>query len=107
MVVFEGYFLEELIIFGCFIIKNLYILGVVFFFVNDLVKGKVLFILNDDEVFYGVGIYGEKGYCKEVLFFFEILVIELMNKLKSIYCWRKGDNFVIFINGFGVILLME
>ncbi len=38
-----------------------------------------------DEVFYGVGIHGEKGYRKEALSSSEILAIELMNKLKSIY----------------------
>ena len=57
--------------------------------VNDPVKGKASFTLNDDEVFYGVGIHGEKGYRKEALSSSEILAIELMNKLKAFIAGEK------------------
>ncbi|MFD5260911.1 DhaKLM operon coactivator DhaQ [Bacillus wiedmannii] len=99
--------LEELTMLGQSIIKNLHTLGVALSPANDPVKGKASFSLNDDEVFYGVGIHGEKGYRKEALSSSEILAIELMNKLKSIYRWRKGDNFAILINGLGATPLME
>ncbi|KAA0743369.1 DhaKLM operon coactivator DhaQ [Bacillus sp. AY3-1] len=103
----EDHSLEELTMLGQSIIKNLHTLGVALSPANDPVKGKASFSLNDDEVFYGVGIHGEKGYRKEALSSSEILAIELMNKLKSIYRWRKGDNFAILINGLGATPLME
>ncbi|MGQ0417608.1 dihydroxyacetone kinase subunit DhaK, partial [Bacillus sp. HC-TM] len=86
----EGHSLEELTTLGHSITENLHTLGVALSPANDPVKGKASFTLNDDEVFYGVGIHGEKGYRKEALSSSEILAIELMNKLKSIYRWRKG-----------------
>ncbi|MED0872679.1 DhaKLM operon coactivator DhaQ [Bacillus mobilis] len=102
-----GHSLEELTTLGRSITENLHTLGVALSPTNDPVKGKASFTLNDDEVFYGVGIHGEKGYRKEALSSSEILAIELMNKLKSIYRWRKGDNFAILINGLGATPLME
>ncbi|QWG72402.1 DhaKLM operon coactivator DhaQ [Bacillus mycoides] len=103
----SGHSLEELTTLGQAVIKNLHTLGVALSPANDPVQGKSSFTLNDDEVFYGVGIHGEKGYRKEALSSSEILAIELMNKLKSIYRWRKGDNFAILINGLGATPLME
>ncbi|MGH0587953.1 DhaKLM operon coactivator DhaQ [Bacillus mycoides] len=103
----SGHSLEELTALGQAVIQNLHTLGVALSPANDPVKGKASFTLNDDEVFYGVGIHGEKGYRKEALSSSEILAIELMNKLKSIYRWRKGDNFAILINGLGATPLME
>ncbi|MBE5108000.1 DhaKLM operon coactivator DhaQ [Bacillus thuringiensis] len=103
----EGHSLKELTTLGQAVIQNLHTLGVALSPANDPVKGKASFILNDDEAFYGIGIHGEKGYRKEALSSSEILAIELMNKLKSIYRWRKGDNFAILINGLGATPLME
>ena len=103
----QGHSLEELTMLGQSVIRNLHTLGVALSPANDPVQGKASFTLNDDEVFYGVGIHGEKGYRKEALSSSEILAIELMNKLKSIYRWRKGDNFAILINGLGATPLME
>ncbi|OMP74421.1 DhaKLM operon coactivator DhaQ, partial [[Flexibacter] sp. ATCC 35208] len=103
----SGHSLEELTTIGQAVIKNLHTLGVALSPANDPVKGNASFTLNDDEVFYGVGIHGEKGYRKEALSSSEILAIELMNKLKSIYRWRKGNNFAILINGLGATPLME
>jgi len=102
-----GHSLDELTTLGHSITENLHTLGVALSPANNPVKGKASFTLNDDEVFYGVGIHGEKGYRKEALSSSEILAIELMNKLKSIYRWRKGDNFAILINGLGATPLME
>ncbi|MGN4425953.1 DhaKLM operon coactivator DhaQ [Bacillus cereus group sp. MYBK30-1] len=103
----EGHSLEEITALGRSVTQNLHTLGVALSPANDPVQGKASFTLNDDEVFYGVGIHGEKGYRKEALSSSEILAIELMNKLKSIYRWRKGDNFAILINGLGATPLME
>lgn len=85
----EGYSLQQLTDIGRSVILNLHTLGVALSPATDPIQGKASFTLQDDEVFYGVGIHGEKGYRKEVLFSSEKLAIELMNKLKSIYRWKK------------------
>jgi dihydroxyacetone kinase len=103
----EGYSLQQLTTIGCSVISNLHTLGVALSPANDPNRGEVPFTLQDNEVFYGVGIHGEKGYRKEELFSSEKLAIELINKLKSIYRWKKGDKFAILINGLGATPLME
>lgn len=103
----EGYSLQQLTDIGHSISRNLHTLGVALSPANNPVQDKVSFTLQDNEVFYGVGIHGEKGYRKEVLSSSEKLAIELLNKLKSIYRWEKGDKFAILINGLGATPLME
>ncbi|MBJ8030193.1 DhaKLM operon coactivator DhaQ [Bacillus cereus group sp. N21] len=103
----EGYSLQQLTDISHSVIQNLHTLGVALSPATDPIQGKASFTLQDNEVFYGVGIHGEKGYRKEVLSSSEKLAIELMNKLKSIYRWKKGDKFAILINGLGATPLME
>ncbi|PEP56758.1 MULTISPECIES: DhaKLM operon coactivator DhaQ [Bacillus] len=103
----EGHSLQQLTDIGHSVIRNLHTLGVALSPATDPIQGKASFTLQDNEVFYGVGIHGEKGYRKEVLSSSEKLAVELMNKLKSIYRWKKGDKFAILINGLGATPLME
>ncbi|MED4654003.1 DhaKLM operon coactivator DhaQ [Bacillus pseudomycoides] len=103
----EGHSLQQLTGIGHSVIRNLHTLGVALSPATDPIQGKTSFTLQDNEVFYGVGIHGEKGYRKEMLSSSEKLAIELMNKLKSIYRWKKGDKFAILINGLGATPLME
>ncbi|PFK47142.1 DhaKLM operon coactivator DhaQ [Bacillus cereus] len=103
----EGYSLEQLTNIGHSVIRNLHTLGVALSPATNPSQNDVSFTLKDSEVFYGIGIHGEKGYRKEVLSSSEKLAIELMNKLKSIYRWKKGDTFAILINGLGATPLME
>ncbi|CAI8833965.1 PTS-dependent dihydroxyacetone kinase, dihydroxyacetone-binding subunit DhaK [Bacillus pseudomycoides] len=103
----EGHSLQQLTGIGHSVIRNLHTLGVALSPATDPIQGKTSFTLQDNEVFYGVGIHGEKGYRKEMLSSSEKLAVELMNKLKSIYRWKKGDKFAILINGLGATPLME
>ncbi|PEY29950.1 DhaKLM operon coactivator DhaQ [Bacillus cereus] len=103
----EGHSLQQLTDIGHAVIQNLHTLGVALSPTTNPIQGRASFTLQDNEVFYGVGIHGEKGYRKEVLSSSEKLAIELMNKLKSIYRWKKGDKFAILINGLGATPLME
>ncbi|PFR18142.1 DhaKLM operon coactivator DhaQ [Bacillus cereus] len=103
----ERYSLEQLTNIGHSVIRNLHTLGVALSPATNPTQDNVSFTLQNNEVFYGVGIHGEKGYRKEVLSSSEKLAIELMNKLKSIYRWKKGDTFAILINGLGATPLME
>ncbi|HEK9099838.1 DhaKLM operon coactivator DhaQ [Bacillus cereus] len=103
----EGHSLQQLTDIGHSVIRNLHTLGVALSPATNPTQDNVSFTLQDNEVFYGVGIHGEKGYRREVLSSSEKLAIELMNKLKSIYRWKKGDKFAILINGLGATPLME
>lgn len=103
----EGYSLKQLTNIGGSVISNLHTLGVALSSANNPTQEEVSFTLQDNEVFYGIGIHGEKGYRKEEFFSSEKLAIELMNKLKSVYRWKKGDKFAILINGLGATPLME
>lgn len=103
----EGYSLQELKEIGSSVVSNLHTLGVALTPANNPTQTESSFTLEDHEVYFGVGIHGEKGYRKETFDSSEKLAIELMNKLKSIYRWKKGDKFAVLINGLGSTPLME
>ncbi len=65
------------------------------------------FQLDKDEVYFGVGIHGEKGYRKEPFQSSEQLAIELYNKLKHLHQFKQGDHYAFLINGLGATPLLE
>lgn len=69
--------------------------------------GKPGFVLEDDEIEYGVGIHGEPGYRKEKLQPSKGLAKELVAKLKAEFKWNTGDKFGVLVNGLGSTPLME
>lgn len=103
----EGYNLQKLKTLGNSVVQNLHTLGVALSPANNPNQTEPSFTLNDNEVYYGIGIHGEKGYRKEEFYSSEKLAIELMNKLKSLYRWKQRDKFAILINGLGATPLME
>lgn len=103
----EGYNLQQLKTLGISVVQNLHTLGVALSPANNPNQTEPSFTLNDNEVYYGIGIHGEKGYRKEEFYSSEKLAIELMNKLKSLYRWKQWDKFAILINGLGATPLME
>ncbi|MBU7315728.1 DhaKLM operon coactivator DhaQ [Paenibacillus oleatilyticus] len=103
----EGYTLEQLKELGEQVTGRLHTLGVALSPANDPTKGEPSFTLQTNEAYYGVGIHGEKGYRKEVFSSSEKLAVELFNKLKSVYRWRRQDPFAILVNGLGATPLVE
>ncbi|GGH87944.1 dihydroxyacetone kinase [Pullulanibacillus pueri] len=103
----EGYSLQNLKAIGEAVVSNLHTLGVALTPAMNPTQSGVPFTLEDNEVYYGIGIHGEKGYRKEAFFSSEQLAIELVNKLKSLYRWEEGDAFALMINGLGATPLME
>lgn len=69
--------------------------------------GKPGFVLEEDEIEYGVGIHGEPGYRKEKFESSAILAKELVGKLLNSFEAKAGDRFAILINGMGNTPLME
>ncbi|MBH5318469.1 DhaKLM operon coactivator DhaQ [Paenibacillus sp. GSMTC-2017] len=103
----EGYSLHELKEIGTSVVSHLHTLGVALTPAHNPFQKEPSFTLEDHEVYFGVGIHGEEGYRKETFDSSEKIAIELMNKLKSIYRWKKGDKFAFLINGLGSTPLME
>ncbi|GEN56103.1 DhaKLM operon coactivator DhaQ [Halolactibacillus alkaliphilus] len=65
------------------------------------------FSLASNEVYFGVGIHGEKGYRKEPFQSSEQLAIELYNKLKHLHRFKPGEQYAFLINGLGATPLLE
>lgn len=69
--------------------------------------GKPGFVLEDDEIEYGVGIHGEPGYRKEKLSTSKDLASELVGKLLESFEAKAGEKYGLLINGLGSTPLME
>ncbi|MED4080669.1 DhaKLM operon coactivator DhaQ [Halalkalibacterium halodurans] len=103
----EGYSLEALKEVGEQVVKNLATLGVALTHADLPERREPQFLLEEGEVYFGVGIHGEQGYRKEKLVSSELLAVELVNKLKSLYRWDKNDQYAVLINGLGGTPLIE
>lgn len=103
----EEYSLEQLKELGISVIRNLHTLGVALTPANNPEQKEPPFTLKKNEVYFGIGIHGEKGYRKESFNSSERLAIELMNKLRSLYRWKRNDKYAVLINGLGATPLME
>lgn len=103
----NGSTLSELVTLGEAINAQLYTLGVALSPAYLPGTTTPTFTLSDEEVYFGVGIHGEKGYRKEPYTSSEQLAIELVNKLKRINHWQPHDAYVVLINGLGSTPLMD
>lgn len=65
------------------------------------------FTLASNEIYYGIGIHGEPGYCKEIFKSSELLAHELISKLKLSFHWKSGDKYALLINSLGGTTVME
>jgi len=103
----DGASLVQLKEIGEAVIANLATLGVALSQADLTGESAPHFELKDDEVYFGVGIHGEKGYRKEPFISSEVLAVELMNKLKRFFLLKEVNSFAILINGLGGTALME
>ncbi|MDU6444998.1 MAG: dihydroxyacetone kinase subunit DhaK, partial [Streptococcus sp.] len=68
--------------------------------------GKPGFVLDENEIEFGIGIHGEPGYRREKMQQSYDLAKELVNKLLENFDDTEGD-FGILVNGMGATPLME
>ncbi|MBE6164105.1 MAG: dihydroxyacetone kinase subunit DhaK [Streptococcus gallolyticus] len=68
--------------------------------------GKPGFVLDENEIEFGIGIHGEPGYRREKMQQSYDLAKELVNKLLDAFGDTQG-NFGILVNGMGATPLME
>ncbi|WP_025728173.1 dihydroxyacetone kinase subunit DhaK [Atopobacter phocae] len=69
--------------------------------------GQPGFVLDDNEMEYGVGIHGEPGYRREALKPSKDLAEELIHKLKDAFDFQSGETYGVLVNGLGATPLME
>ncbi|MDT2815679.1 dihydroxyacetone kinase subunit DhaK [Vagococcus carniphilus] len=89
------------------LVPNIKTIGVALSGATVPAVGKPGFVLEEDEIEYGVGIHGEPGYRKEKLQASKGLAVELVEKLKNEFEWKKGDSYAVLVNGLGSTPLME
>ena len=89
------------------LVPNIKTIGVALTGATVPAVGKPGFVLEDDEIEFGVGIHGEPGYRKEKLQPSKELALELVEKLKAEFKWVKGESYGILVNGLGSTPLME
>ncbi|MDT2831230.1 dihydroxyacetone kinase subunit DhaK [Vagococcus carniphilus] len=89
------------------LVPNIKTIGVALSGATVPAVGKPGFVLEEDEIEYGVGIHGEPGYRKEKLQASKGLAVELVEKLKNEFEWKKGDSYAVLVNGLGGTPLME
>lgn len=70
-------------------------------------KGTPTFVLEDDELEYGIGIHGEPGIRREKSVFADELSAQMIPALASALSLQAGDEAVLLVNGFGGTPLME
>lgn len=102
-----GASITELLELGNAINQNLFTLGVAFSGVELPAQKEPTFTLNEDQIYYGIGIHGEKGYRKEKMTNSELLGRELVNKLLQVGNIHENDAAVVLINGFGNLPMMD
>lgn len=69
--------------------------------------GKPGFVLNDDEIEFGVGIHSEPGYRREKSKPAKELVTELVGKLNDEMSLDGQKKYAVLVNGMGATPLME
>lgn len=89
------------------VVHNIHTIGVALSGATVPEVGKPGFVLEDDEIEYGVGIHGEPGYRKEKLVSSQDLAKELVGKLLESFEATEGERYGILINGLGATPLME
>ncbi|MGT2926349.1 DhaKLM operon coactivator DhaQ [Streptococcus cuniculipharyngis] len=66
-----------------------------------------LFELAAETISYGIGIHGEDGYRTVPFEQSEKLAIEVINKLKLHFHWKKGQSFLLLVNNLGTTTDLE
>ncbi len=103
----EGKSVSELADYGKSLVADIKTIGVALSGATVPEVGKPGFVLDDDEMEFGVGIHGEPGYRREKIKTSREMAEEVVSKLKAEYNWQEGESYGLFVNGMGATPLME
>ena len=103
----EGKSLAEIKDLADKIVPNIHTIGLALSGATVPEVGKPGFVLEEDEIEYGIGIHGEPGYRKESMQPSRLLAEELTGKLLEAFEAKSGERYALLINGMGATPLME
>lgn len=103
----EGKSLAEIKDLADKIVPNIHTIGLALSGATVPEVGKPGFVLEEDEIEYGIGIHGEPGYRKESMQPSRQLAEELTGKLIEAFEAKTGERYALLINGMGATPLME
>ncbi|AXY24865.1 dihydroxyacetone kinase subunit DhaK [Suicoccus acidiformans] len=103
----SGKTLDELVTLGEQLVQDVKTIGVALSGATVPEVGKPGFVLEEDELEFGVGIHGEAGYRREKMQSSHDIALEMLEKLKQAFDWQAGDQYGILVNGMGATPLME
>lgn len=103
----EGKSLAEIKDLADKIVPNIHTIGLALSGATVPEVGKPGFVLEEDEIEYGIGIHGEPGYRKESMQPSRQLAEELTGKLLEAFEAKLGERYALLINGMGATPLME
>ena len=103
----NGASLAELKELGDKAVANINTLGVALTGATVPEVGKPGFVLADNEIEFGVGIHGERGFRKTELKPSAEIAQEIVSRLKKAFSWSSGESYGVLVNGLGGTPLME
>ena len=103
----QGASLDEIKDLADKVVKNIKTIGLALSAATVPEVGKPGFVLDDNEIEYGVGIHSEQGYRREKMKTSYELATELVGKLKEEFKFEAGQKYGILVNGMGATPLME
>ena len=103
----EGKSLAEIKDLADKIVPNIHTIGLALSGATVPEVGKPGFVLEEDEIEYGIGIHGEPGYRKESMQPSRQLAEELTGKLLEAFEAKESERYALLINGMGATPLME
>ena len=103
----EGKSLSELVVLAEELIPAIHTIGVALSGATVPEVGKPGFLLEEDELEFGVGIHGEPGYSKQKMLTSNEIVEEMLTRLESVTPLTKDKQYAVLVNGLGSTPLME
>ena len=103
----NGASLTELKELGDKAVANINTLGVALTGATVPEVGKPGFVLDENEIEFGVGIHGEPGFQKTELKPSAEIAQEIVGHLKEAFSWSAEDKYGVLVNGLGGTPLME
>lgn len=103
----KGASLDEIDALAKKVLPNIKTIAVALSAATNPETGKPGFVLQEDEIEFGVGIHSEPGYRREKIKPAKELVEELVNKLNSEMKLDGQKKYAVLINGMGATPLME
>lgn len=88
-------------------IANVRSIGFAFTSCTVPAKGTTIFVLNEDEMEFGVGIHGEPGIVREKILPADELAEKMVERVVKDIPYQSGDEVALLINGLGASPLQE